>query len=58
MTRFGDADIVSSATKSGRFNARMQAFAATTMKLSGLNAVTAGAKRAFNLVHMNKLKRS
>ncbi len=55
MTRFGDADIVSSATKSGRFNARMQAFAATTMKLSGLNAVTAGAKRAFNLVHMNKL---
>ncbi len=55
MTRFGDADIVSSATKSGRFNARMQAFAATTMKLSGLNAVTAGAKRALNLVHMNKL---
>lgn len=55
MTRFGDADIVSSATKSGRFNARMQAFAAMTMKLSGLNAVTAGAKRAFNLVHMNKL---
>lgn len=55
MSRFGDADIVSSATKSGRFNARMQAFASTTMKLSGLNAVTAGAKRAFNLVHMNKL---
>ena len=55
ITRFGDADIVSSATKSGRFNARMQAFAATTMKLSGLNAVTAGAKRALNLVHMNKL---
>lgn len=55
MSRFGDADIVSSATKSGRFNGRMQAFASTTMKLSGLNAVTAGAKRAFNLVHMNKL---
>ena len=55
MSRFGDADVVSSATKSGRFNARMQAFAATTMKLSGLNAVTAGAKRAINLVHMNKL---
>lgn len=55
MSRFGDADIVSSATKSGRFNARMQAFASTTIKLSGLNAVTAGAKRAFNLVHMNKL---
>lgn len=55
MTRFGDADIVSSATKSGRFNARMQAFAAMTMKVSGLNAVTASAKRALNLVHMNKL---
>ncbi|TCH65473.1 hypothetical protein [Acinetobacter sp. ANC 4862] len=55
MSRFGDADIVSSATKSGRFNARMNTFASTTMKLSGLNAVTAGAKRAFNLVHMNKL---
>lgn len=55
MTRFGDADIVSSATKSGRFNARMQAFAAMTMKVSGLNATTAGAKRALNLVHMNKL---
>lgn len=55
MSRFGDADIVSSATKSGRFNARMNNFASATMKLSGLNAVTAGAKRAFNLVHMNKL---
>lgn len=55
MSRFGDADIVSSATKSGRFNARMQAFAAMNMKLSGLNATTAGAKRAINLVHMNKL---
>ncbi|ALH95672.1 hypothetical protein [Acinetobacter equi] len=55
MSRFGDADVVSSATRSGRFNARMQAFASTTMKLSGLNAVTAGAKRALNLVHMNKL---
>ena len=55
MTRFGDADIVSSATKSGRFNARMRAFATVNMKLSGLNAVTAGAKRAINLVHMNKL---
>lgn len=55
MSRFGDADVVSSATKSGRFNARMQAFAAMTMKVSGLNAVTASAKRALNLVHMNKL---
>lgn len=55
MSRFGDADIVSSATKSGRFNARMRAFATVNMKLSGLNAVTAGAKRAINLVHMNKL---
>ena len=55
MSRFGDADVVSSATRSGRFNARMQALAANTMKLSGLNAVTAGAKRAINLVHMNKL---
>lgn len=55
MSRFGDADVVSSATRSGRFNARMQTLASTTMKLSGLNAVTAGAKRAFNLVHMNKL---
>ena len=55
MSRFGDADVVSSATKSGRFNARMQSFAAMTMKVSGLNAVTASAKRAINLVHMNKL---
>lgn len=55
MSRFGDADVVSSATASGRFNARMQALASATMKISGLNAVTAGAKRAFNLVHMNKL---
>lgn len=55
MSRFGDADVVSSATRSGRFNARMQSFASTTMKLSGLNAVTASAKRALNLVHMNKL---
>ncbi len=55
MSRFGDADVVSSATASGRFNARMQSLASATMKISGLNAVTAGAKRAFNLVHMNKL---
>ncbi|MFW2003461.1 hypothetical protein [Acinetobacter ursingii] len=55
VSRFGDADVVSSATASGRFNARMQALASATMKISGLNAVTAGAKRAFNLVHMNKL---
>lgn len=55
MLRFGDADLVSSATKSGRFNARMQMVASTVMKASGLNAVTAAAKRAFNLVHMNKL---
>lgn len=55
MSRFGDADVVSSATASGRFNARMQSLASATMKVSGLNAVTAGAKRAFNLVHMNKL---
>lgn len=55
VSRFGDADVVSSATASGRFNARMQRLASTTMKISGLNAVTAGAKRAFNLVHMNKL---
>lgn len=55
MSRFGDADVVSSATASGRFNARMQSLASTTMKVSGLNAVTAGTKRAFNLVHMNKL---
>ncbi|MCW1388269.1 hypothetical protein OLN67_16600 [Acinetobacter baumannii] len=53
--RFGDADVVSSATKSGRFNARMQQLASTTLKISGLNAVTAGMKRAFNLVHMNKI---
>lgn len=55
VSRFGDADVVSSATASGRFNARMQRLASATMKISGLNAVTAGAKRAFNLVHMNKL---
>ncbi|WP_335970093.1 hypothetical protein [Acinetobacter bereziniae] len=55
MSRFGDADVVSSATRSGRFNAQMQSLASATMKISGLNAVTAGAKRAFNLVHMNKL---
>ncbi|MEB3790143.1 hypothetical protein [Acinetobacter sp. IK40] len=55
MSRFGDSDVVSSATASGRFNARMQGLASATMKISGLNAVTAGAKRAFNLVHMNKL---
>lgn len=55
VSRFGDADVVSSATASGRFNARMQGLASATMKISGLNAVTAGAKRAFNLVHMNKL---
>ncbi|MDW2791505.1 hypothetical protein [Acinetobacter baumannii] len=54
-SRFGDADVVSSATKSGRFNARMQQLASTTLKISGLNAVTAGMKRAFNLVHMNKI---
>ena len=54
-SRFGDADVVSSATKAGRFNARMQQLASTTLKISGLNAVTAGMKRAFNLVHMNKI---
>lgn len=54
-SRFGDADVISSATAAGRFNARMQQLAATTMKISGLNAVTAGMKRAFNLVHMNKI---
>lgn len=54
-SRFGDADVISSATASGRFNARMQQLASTTMKISGLNAVTAGMKRAFNLVHMNKI---
>ncbi|MCH7334687.1 hypothetical protein [Acinetobacter modestus] len=54
-SRFGDADVISSATAEGRFNARMQQLAATTMKISGLNAVTAGMKRAFNLVHMNKI---
>lgn len=54
-SRFGDADVVSSATAAGRFNARMQQLASTTMKISGLNAVTAGMKRAFNLVHMNKI---
>ncbi|MFA3055928.1 hypothetical protein [Acinetobacter pittii] len=54
-SRFGDADVISSATKAGRFNARMQQLASTTLKISGLNAVTAGMKRAFNLVHMNKI---
>ncbi|MEB4800673.1 hypothetical protein [Acinetobacter soli] len=54
-SRFGDADVVSSATAAGRFNSRMQQLASTTMKISGLNAVTAGMKRAFNLVHMNKI---
>ena len=54
-SRFGDADVISSATAAGKFNARMQQLASTTMKISGLNAVTAGMKRAFNLVHMNKL---
>ncbi|MBD0440637.1 hypothetical protein HPJ17_06880 [Acinetobacter baumannii] len=54
-SRFGDADVVSSATKAGRFNARMQQLASTTLKISGLNAVTAGMKRAFNLVHMIKI---
>ncbi|EOY3173730.1 hypothetical protein ACP3OO_000872 [Acinetobacter baumannii] len=54
-SRFGDADVISSATKTGRFNARMQQLASTTLKISGLNAVTAGMKRAFNLVHMNKI---
>lgn len=54
-SRFGNADVISSATKAGRFNARMQQLASTTLKISGLNAVTAGMKRAFNLVHMNKI---
>lgn len=54
-SRFGDADVVSSATKAGRFNAWMQQLASTTLKISGLNAVTAGMKRAFNLVHMIKI---
>ncbi|WP_107317106.1 hypothetical protein [Acinetobacter baumannii] len=54
-SRFVDADVISSATKAGRFNARMQQLASTTLKISGLNAVTAGMKRAFNLVHMNKI---
>lgn len=55
MMRFGDADMVSSATKSGRFNARMQSVASMVMKASGLNATTAAAKRAFSLVHMHKI---
>lgn len=55
MVRFGDADLVSSATKSGRFNARMQSIASSVMKASGLNAVTAASKRAFDLVHMHKI---
>lgn len=55
MMRFGDADMVSSATKSGRFNARMKSVASMVMKASGLNATTAAAKRAFSLVHMHKI---
>lgn len=55
MMRFGDADMVSSATKSGRFNASMQSVASMVMKASGLNATTAAAKRAFSLVHMHKI---
>ncbi|MEN8364168.1 hypothetical protein ABFO72_07995 [Acinetobacter baumannii] len=54
-SRFGDADMVSSATKSGRFNARMQQLASTTLKISGLNAVTAGMKRAINTIHASKI---
>ena len=53
--RFGDADMISSATKSGRFNAAMQSTASAVMKASGLNATTAAAKRAFSLVHMHKI---
>lgn len=55
MMRFGDADMISSATKSGRFNASMQSVASMVMKASGLNATTAAAKRAFSLVHMHKI---
>ena len=55
MMRFGDADMVSSATKSGRFNSSMQSVASAVMKASGLNAVTAASKRAFNIVHMHKI---
>lgn len=55
MMRFGDADMISSATKSGRFNAGMQSVASMVMKASGLNATTAAAKRAFSLVHMHKI---
>lgn len=55
MSRLSDADMVSSATKSGRFNAAMQATAGAVMKASGLNATTAAGKRAYSIVHMNKI---